>query len=44
MARVAKVRESCGLELKQSLRVWSVLQTLVCITDLAGTLLLSLWI
>ncbi|MDQ7912006.1 gluconate:H+ symporter [Pseudomonas sp. 102515] len=38
------VREYFGLELKQTLWVWSVLQTLVSITGLAGTLLLSLWI
>ncbi len=44
MARVAKVRESFGLKLKQTLEVWSVLQTLVSITGLAGKLLLSLWI
>jgi len=44
MARVAKVRESFGRELKQTLGGWSVLQTLVSITGLAGRLLLSLWI
>lgn len=44
MARVTKVRESFGLELKQTLGVWPVPQTLVSITGLAGTLLLSLWI
>nr|WP_269216654.1 gluconate:H+ symporter [Pseudomonas sp. PLB05] len=38
------VREYFGLELKQTLWVWSVLQTLVSVTGLAGTLLLSLWI
>lgn len=43
MARVAKVRESFGRELKQTLGGgWSVLQTLVSITGLAGRLLLSL--
>jgi len=44
MARVTKVRASFGLELKQTLGVWPVPQTLVSITGLAGTLLLSLWI
>ena len=38
------VREYFGLELKQTLWVWSVLQTLVSVTGLAGTLLLSLWL
>ena len=38
------VREYFGLELKQTLWVWSVLQTLVSVTGLAGKLLLSLWI
>ncbi|KTT55200.1 gluconate transporter [Pseudomonas oryzihabitans] len=38
------VREYFGLELKQTLWVWSVLQTLVSLTGLAGTLLLSLWL
>ncbi len=44
MARVTKVRASFGLELKQTLGVWPVLQTLVSITGPAGTLLLSLLI
>ena len=44
MALVAMLREYFGLELKQTLWVWSVLQTLVYVTGLAGTLLLSLWI
>ncbi|WP_349677880.1 hypothetical protein [Pseudomonas oryzihabitans] len=38
------LREYFGLELKQTLWVWSVLQTLVSVTGLAGTLLLSLWL
>lgn len=38
------VREYFGLELKQTLWVWSVLQTVVSVTGLAGTLLLSLWL
>lgn len=38
------VREHFGLELKQNLWVWSVLQTLVSATGLVGTLLLSLWL
>ncbi|QDD88589.1 GntT/GntP/DsdX family permease [Pseudomonas oryzihabitans] len=38
------VREYFGLELKQTLWVWSVLQTLVSLTGLAGTLLLSVWL
>ena len=38
------VREYFGLELKQTLWVWSVLQTLVSLTGLMGTLLLSLWL
>lgn len=38
------VRGYFGLELKQTLWVWSVLQTLVSVTGLAGTLLLSLWL
>lgn len=38
------VREYFGLELKQTLWVWSVLQTLVSVTGLLGTLLLSLWL
>lgn len=44
MARVTKVRESFGLELKQTLWGWSARQTLISVTGLAGTLLLSLWI
>lgn len=38
------VREYFGLQLKQTLWVWSVLQTVVSVTGLAGTLLLSLWL
>ncbi len=44
IALVAMLREYFGLELKQTLWVWSVLQTLVSVTGLAGTLLLSLWL
>lgn len=44
IALVAILREYFGLELKQTLWVWSVLQTLVSVTGLAGTLLLSLWL